>query len=67
MENFGKNLKNALIWKGITQTKLAEILSIHKTAVTEWITGRTYPTLEKFYKICLILDETPNYFLGFKD
>ena len=67
MKEFNKRLKDALIWKGITQTKLAEILGIHKTAVSEWIKGKTFPTLEKFYKICLILDETPNYFLGFKD
>lgn len=67
MKEYGKNLKLALKWKGITQDKLAEMLGVHKTAVSEWITNKTYPKLENFYKICLILDETPNYFLGFKE
>lgn len=67
MEIFKEQLKNAIMWKGITQTKLAKILGIQKSAISEWISGRSYPTLENFYKLCFILDETPNYFLGFKD
>lgn len=65
MEEYGKNLKNALVWKGITQAKLSKMLGVDPSAVSEWINGKCYPTLEKFYRICFILDETPNYFLGF--
>lgn len=67
MKEFGKKLEIALKWKGMTKTKLAEILKVHKTTISDWTKGKANPTLEKFYRICLILDETPNYFLGFEN
>ena len=66
MQDFGKRLYNVLIWKGITQTKFAKLINVNKTAVTQWIQGKTYPKLEKFCKICKILNITPNYFLGYE-
>lgn len=64
---FGERLKETLTWKGISQTELAKMLNIRKSAVTNWIKGYNEPTLKMFVKICILLDETPNYFLGFDD
>lgn len=64
--NFGKRLKEQLIWQGISQTELAKQLKIGKTAVSNWITGRNYPTVTQLIKICIILDTTPNELLDFK-
>lgn len=65
--NFGKRLQEILIWKGITQTKFAEMIGVKKTSVTDWIKNRSCPNLKLFVKICVVLDETPNYFLDFRD
>ena len=64
---FGERLKETLTWKGITQTEFAKIINVKKCSVTDWIKGRSAPNLELFCRICLALNETPNYFLGFDD
>ena len=63
--DFGKRLKEQLKWQGIRQTELAKQLEIGKTAVSNWITGRNYPTVAQLIKICKILDTTPNELLDF--
>lgn len=61
---FSKRLKEELIWKGITQKKLAEMLNIERTNISNWISGRNLPSLEIFYRVCLILEESADYLLG---
>lgn len=64
---FSKRLKDTLMWQGITQEELAKMLNVNRTSISQWISGRCYPKLELFYRICLVLRETPNYMLGFED
>lgn len=64
--NFAKRLKEQLIWNGMTQTKLAELLNIKQQAVSNWVTGRNEPTVKQLVKICIVLNTTPNELLDFK-
>lgn len=65
--NFGKRLKEVLIWKGISQTEFSKMIGLRKSNITNWIHNRSYPNLKLFVKICILLDETPNYFLDFHE
>lgn len=53
---FNDNLEKALKKKGINKKELAEILEISSPSVTAWKTKGTYPTIEKFIKICQVLE-----------
>lgn len=63
--DFGKRLKEQLVWNGMTQTKLAELLNIKQQAVSNWVTGRNEPTVKQLVKICIALNTTPNELLNF--
>lgn len=64
---FQERLCEAIKNSGITQKKIAERLHIRETNITNWKKGENLPSLEMFYKLCVLLDETPNFLLGFKD
>ena len=50
-----------------SQTKIAQILNIDQSNISNWKKGLYFPSLDIFYKLCLILDESADYLLGLKD
>lgn len=63
---FNDNLEKAMKRKGISQKELAEILQINASTVTAWKKRGIFPTLEKFIKICEILDTSADELLDLK-
>ena len=48
-----------------THSALAEHLNLTRQAVSSYLDGKAFPTLEKFYKICSFFDVSSDYLLGF--
>ncbi len=45
------NIKNYRLKAGLTQTELAKQMNVHQTAVAQWETGRTAPSIEKLVRL----------------
>lgn len=63
--DFGEKLKKYITWQGIKQTELAKELKTTQSNISNWVTGRNYPTVKQLIKLCIILDCTPNDLLDF--
>lgn len=71
---FAKNLKTARVKAGLSQVKLAEMLSYTGKAISKWESGYALPPAEILPKLAKILDtdlnslfdfrEEPQYFIG---
>lgn len=63
---FHDNLEKAMRKKKISQKELAEILEVSASSVTAWKTRGIYPALEKFIKICKVLEVSADELLDLK-
>lgn len=52
----GKRIKELIKKKGITQEKLAELIGVEPTALSNVVTGRNYPLFITLEKIINVLD-----------
>ncbi len=52
---------------GYSQQKLAKVLNVHQTAISQWETGRTSPDIEVATSMAQIFGVTLEYLLGFSD
>ena len=50
--------------KKISQVKLAEVLGVHQTAISQWETGRTNPDLDSAKKLAAYFNVTLDYLLA---
>ncbi|MBO6053849.1 MAG: helix-turn-helix domain-containing protein [Clostridia bacterium] len=50
--------------KSISQVKLAEVLGVHQTAISQWETGRTNPDLDTAKKLAAYFNVTLDYLLA---
>ena len=60
----GDVIKMRMSELGITQTKLAEVLGISASRISEYITGKAEPTLKIARDLVLKLDIAPAVVLG---
>jgi len=63
MTSIGKKIKNARNKKQMTQQELAEILTISRSAISNWEGGRNYPDLDMIVQLSDILDISLNTLL----
>lgn len=59
-----KELRKA---NGYSQEKLASILSVHQTAISQWETGRTLPDIELAHRIARLFSVSIDYLLGLEE
>lgn len=59
-----KRIKEAIQNSHISQKKIADVLGIRDTNITNWKKGLNLPSVEVLRRLCLILDEDANYILG---
>lgn len=59
-----KRIKEAIKNSHISQKKIADVLGIRDTNITNWKKGLNLPSVEVLRRLCLILDEDANYILG---
>ena len=64
---FIKRLEDIMSEKGYTQQKLAELLNISQTAISNYLRGDRKPNYEMILLIGAYLDETPNELLGYDE
>ncbi|MBS1400271.1 MAG: helix-turn-helix transcriptional regulator [Firmicutes bacterium] len=64
---FIKRLEEIMSEKGYTQQKLAELLNISQTAISNYLRGDRKPNYEMILLIGAYLDETPNELLGYDE
>lgn len=60
--DIGELINKGLRRKGITQTRLAEILGVKPPSVAAWISGKSSPKAEKLVEIINILDLKDEFF-----
>ena len=61
---FNERIIESIKSNGYTQKELADMLNISQSNITNWKNGDSYPNLELFFKICVLLDESADYLLG---
>ena len=52
---------------GKTQTEIAKAVNISKQCVNDYKTGKTMPSIQTLYSLCLFLDVSSDYLLGISD
>ena len=61
-KNIPEILKKALKNKGITQSKLAELVGCDKTAISHYLSGNRIPSIDILISMCDVLDIDMNSF-----
>lgn len=57
-------LKLKMYEKNLTQTMLSEIIGVSPSRISEYLTGKSEPTLKVAREICVKLDISPSIVLG---
>ena len=52
---------------GKTQVEIAKEINVSKQCVTDYKSGKSFPSLETLFLICQCLDTTADYLLGLSD
>jgi transcriptional regulator with XRE-family HTH domain len=63
--SFGTKVKKALQESDITRKQASEKLDITASQISNWILGKSSPTIEKFAELIRITGKDPNYFFGY--
>jgi len=64
---FPENLRKALELNKMSQQDLALKLHTTQATVCRWGKGMNEPDYQTFLEICLCLNETPNFLLGYDE
>ena len=67
MEIFSKRLKEEREAKNLSQAQMARIMNITPQSYNQWESGKAYPTLTKFHKLCTYLEVSADYLLGLSE
>lgn len=65
--NYGKNLKELMKAKNISQAELGEKMGVDQSTISLWANEKREPDYKTLFKLCRILDTTPNELLGWED
>ena len=57
----------ARIKKGLSQTEVADVLGLNKTAVSKWEGNKTFPDPDVLIKVVELYQVTADYLLGISD
>ena len=52
---------------GKTQVEIAKALNVTKQCINDYKTGKSIPSLETFFSLCVFLDVSADYLLGLTD
>lgn len=65
-KQISENLKKEIELCGKTKTEIAKELGISKPTLSQYISGKIYPSLPIFAKLCEIIDCSSDDILGLK-
>lgn len=61
---FVEILKEIMIENDLNQTKLAKLIGVKQSQVSEWLKGKSKPGYDSIKAICIGLGLSANYLLG---
>lgn len=64
---FKERICEAIKDSGLKQKEIAKLLHIREGNITNWKKGENLPSLDMFYKLCILLGESADYLLGITD
>jgi transcriptional regulator with XRE-family HTH domain len=67
IETFTKRLKMLIVQKGLNKKELSKKTKLSIDLISEYISGKVFPSIEDLKKLALTLDTTINYLVGIKD
>ncbi len=67
LDKMRARIKETIKQSGISQTKLAEMLSVSPSCIAHYVKGDILPRIDKLADLCSILDIDPSYLLGLQD
>ena len=54
----------ARVARNLSQTQLGDKIGVTSKQISKFETGRLFPKMQHFCKICEVLDVSPNFLLG---
>lgn len=64
---FKERFKEVLYYNEVNQSELAKRINVSKQCVSDYKSGKSVPSLDTLYEICLVLDVSADYLLGLSD
>ena len=64
---FTERFNEAIKISGKSQSQIAKEIKVCKQCVSDYKSGKTFPSLETLYLICKSLDVSADYLLGVSD
>jgi DNA-binding XRE family transcriptional regulator len=64
---FTKRFNEVLQNSGKTQAEIARAIHVTKQCVTDYKTGKSVPSLETLFALCVYLEISSDYLLGLSD
>lgn len=58
-EKTSMNIRNRMIQLGLNATQLANEIEVSNQVVGYWLSGRNFPSVENYLKLCLALGVGP--------
>ena len=65
--NFTKRFNEILKNSGKTQVEIAKAVNVNKQCITDYKTGKSFPSLETLYELCQYLEVSADYLLGLSE
>ena len=60
-------LKEIMVDNGLNQTKLAKLIGVKQSQISEWLKGKSKPGYDSLKAICMGLGIPANYLLGIEE
>lgn len=67
IKDFDDILKEIMVDNGLNQTKLAKLIGVKQSQVSEWLKGKSKPGYDSLKAICVGLSIPAIYLLGIEE
>lgn len=67
MKNFADKISEAIKQSKYSQKEIAKILDLSESNISNWKKGENLPSLDVFYRLCILLNESADYLLDIND
>lgn len=62
--NYIELLEQIMAERNLSQQKVAEILDVNQTTISQWLLGKKKPGYDNILSFCTKFETTPNEFFG---
>ena len=64
---FTKRFNEVLTYSKISQTELAARVNVSKQCISDYKSGKSFPSIQTLFLICKVLEVSADYLLGLTD